>query len=178
MEREEKQNKPVKNQISVNAKYAGFWVRLLAATCDGVILLGVGLAGQLIFDWLFNAPLVSVKNDVIQTSLGQPGASLQTGFNLLGLVGVTILIFTAIDIIYYVGLTSAYGGTLGKLILGLRVVDKNGQRISLRRATLREIIGKWVSALVFCLGFLWIAFDPKKQSWHDKLANTYVVKIR
>src|SRR4030043_2216789 len=131
MEREEKQNKTVKNQNVTDTKYAGFWVRLLAAICDGVILLGVGLSGQLICDWLFNAPLVSVKNDEIQPSLGQPGASLQTGFNLLGLVGATILILTAIDIIYYVGLTSAYGGTLGKLILGLRGVDKNGQRISL-----------------------------------------------
>ena len=44
------------------------------------------------------------------------------------------------------------------------------------RAAVREILGKLISTIVLFIGFLWIAFDDKKQGWHDKLASTYVVK--
>jgi len=40
----------------------------------------------------------------------------------------------------------------------------------------REWIGKWISALVFLAGFLWIILDKENQGWHDKLASTYVVE--
>jgi uncharacterized RDD family membrane protein YckC len=40
----------------------------------------------------------------------------------------------------------------------------------------REWIGKWISAVVFFLGYLWILFDPERQGWHDKLMSTWVVE--
>lgn len=63
----------------------------------------------------------------------------------------------------------------GKMLLGIKIIDKNGGKPS----TLR-FIGRYFayipSALIFCLGFLWVAFDKKKRGWHDMLAGTLVVK--
>jgi len=41
---------------------------------------------------------------------------------------------------------------------------------------LRQTIGYWLSGAVFYLGFIWVAFDDKKQGWHDKIARTFVVR--
>ena len=60
--------------------------------------------------------------------------------------------------------------------MGLKVIDETGSNIGYGKSFLREIVGKIVSGLVFNLGYVWVAFDDKKQGWHDKIAGTYVVK--
>ena len=65
--------------------------------------------------------------------------------------------------------------TPGRKLLGMRVVDRHGQDISFLRGLLRETVGKLVSSFFF-LGLIWVAFDGKKQGWHDKIAGTYVIK--
>ncbi|MDN3205265.1 RDD family protein [Algoriphagus sediminis] len=65
-------------------------------------------------------------------------------------------------------------GTLGKLIMGIKVIDQEGNRLSFSQASLRNL-GKIVSAAVIFLGFAWILFDKKRQGWHDKFQKTFVV---
>lgn len=65
-------------------------------------------------------------------------------------------------------------GTLGKRLMGIRVVDEFGNRMDLYKSARRNI-SKTVSIAVFSLGFIWILFDKKKQGWHDKLGKTFVV---
>ena len=72
----------------------------------------------------------------------------------------------------------AQGLTPGKLILGMRVIKTTGERAGFWRMALREIIGKWVSAIVILLGFLWIIWDKDRQGFHDKIADTLVVAER
>ena len=75
--------------------------------------------------------------------------------------------------IYLVG---TYGYSIGKKILGLRVAKENGkQPIGIVDALIREVIGKFVSAILIGLGYLLIAFDDRKQGLHDKIAGTVVV---
>ena len=69
------------------------------------------------------------------------------------------------------------GQTLGKIMLGLRVVKKNGRRISWLDALLRNVLGYTVSG-IFLLGYIWALFDREKQAWHDKMAGTVVVDER
>ena len=69
------------------------------------------------------------------------------------------------------------GFTPGKALLGLRIVRENTEPITWRRAFLR-MVGYWVSAIPFFLGYVWILFDEHRQGWHDKLADTYVVYVR
>lgn len=70
--------------------------------------------------------------------------------------------------------SSKYQGTFGKHIMGIKVIDKNGTRLSFSKSIARNI-SKIVSYLILALGFLWILFDKKKQGWHDKLTKTFVV---
>jgi uncharacterized RDD family membrane protein YckC len=65
--------------------------------------------------------------------------------------------------------------TLGKRALGLKVTDMNGQRISFANASGR-FFGKYVSAIILCIGYLMMLWDDKKQTLHDKMAGTLVVK--
>lgn len=145
--------------------YAGFWIRLLALIIDGIILGVIGGVATAVFG---GAALVSLPSE--------PTAETTSIF--AGLFGAMQFLIWAIQIAYFVGLTGVYGATVGKMVLGLKVVDTNGQKIGFGKAALREIIGKWISGLVFGLGYLWVAFDEKKQGWHDKIAGTIVIKTR
>ncbi len=68
------------------------------------------------------------------------------------------------------------GQTPGMMLMGTKVIRTNGTNISFGYAILRYI-GRIVSGAVLGLGFVWIAFDARKQGWHDKIADTYVVKL-
>jgi uncharacterized RDD family membrane protein YckC len=68
----------------------------------------------------------------------------------------------------------SWGGTIGMRLISLRVVTADGARPGLGRALLRNVFS-CVSLLVFGLGFLWMLWDAKRQTWHDKLAGTFVV---
>ncbi|MDY6912247.1 MAG: RDD family protein [Chloroflexota bacterium] len=80
-----------------------------------------------------------------------------------------------ISIIYFIGFWVWEGRTPGKMALGVKVVTAEGESPSLGRAILRYF-GYMVSAIILCIGFLWIAWDGQKQGIHDKIAGTYVIK--
>jgi hypothetical protein len=61
------------------------------------------------------------------------------------------------------------------MIVGIKVVGKDGLPISSGKALLRYV-GYIVSGAVLSIGFLWAAFDRKRQGWHDKMAGTYVIR--
>ena len=104
-------------------------------------------------------------------------------FALLGLVGLKIspfdqIIIWIVAIFYWPLMTWKYGATLGKRWLKLRVVDShpNGS-IGLGKALLREWLGKLISGIAFSLGYVWALIDKRNQSWHDKIAGTYVLSV-
>ena len=76
---------------------------------------------------------------------------------------------------YYEG--GPTGQTIGKKVLGIRVIDfKVGGPIGYGRGLLRTI-ARYLSAIVILLGYLWMLWDPEKQTWHDKIAGTVVVPV-
>jgi signal peptidase I len=66
---------------------------------------------------------------------------------------------------------------LGKRWLKLKVVNTPYQKVSLGKAILRESIGKFLSGILFSLGYFTSLIDKQKQTWHDKIAKTYVVSV-
>ncbi|MHB1224363.1 MAG: RDD family protein [Gemmatimonadaceae bacterium] len=69
------------------------------------------------------------------------------------------------------------GMTIGKWMLNAQVVEKlGGGPPGFARMLLREIIGKFVSSIIFGLGYFWAIWDEDGQAWHDKIAGTIVVK--
>jgi len=76
---------------------------------------------------------------------------------------------------YFLIPTSIKGKTIGKWVAGIKVVDLEGN-IPGPKAIPREIAGKFVSFIALSLGLIWIIFDKKNQSWHDKIAGTIVIQ--
>jgi uncharacterized RDD family membrane protein YckC len=79
-----------------------------------------------------------------------------------------------VSMAYYVGFWASSGQTVGKDLMGIKVVRKDGQAPGWGRAFLRYI-GYIISAVVLSLGFMWILIDKKRQGWHDKIAGTYAI---
>jgi uncharacterized RDD family membrane protein YckC len=71
-----------------------------------------------------------------------------------------------------------YQATPGKMIFKATIVDaKTGGKPTLKQWIIRYL-GYFVSLLPFGLGYFWVAFDKKKQSFHDKLAKTVVIQSK
>ena len=96
----------------------------------------------------------------------------------LGLVDspLTILVNLVIGWAYQGGFIATKGQTLGKVALGIQVVDSKGDIPGIGAVLLREIVGKFLSAIALGLGYPWGAWDPEKRGWHDHIAGTYVVR--
>ena len=84
------------------------------------------------------------------------------------LVQLAVLVVT----IYMDGIM---GGTPGKLILNMRIVNQKGSLIGIPSAILRYI-GKVLSTLILLIGLFMIGWDSRKQGLHDKIANTFVIR--
>ncbi len=125
---------------------AGVSARLIAGVIDAFLSVALLV-------------LVSIVLDLI---VSDSGSILQT-------VGL------AVPIAYqWYFLTRRDGQTPGKFGLGIRVIKADGTRISDTDAVIRAI-GYNVSSIFCGLGYIWAIFDKNNQTWHDKLARTYVV---
>ena len=141
------------------ATYAGFWIRFVAYIIDWLIglVISFGLG-------IFLGILAAITNP------SNPQATTSS------LTGVYYAIGLLIDLAYFVGFWTLMGATLGQRVFNLRVVDAaTGQRITFGKALLRWV-GLLVSFLVCSVGVIWVAFDPRKQGWMDKIAGTYVLQ--
>ena len=81
-----------------------------------------------------------------------------------------------VGILYAVLFVGLKGQTPGKMAMGIQVVDGRGEIPGIGRAVLREVIGKFVSAIAIYLGFLWVGLDRRKRGWHDYIGGTYVIR--
>lgn len=75
----------------------------------------------------------------------------------------------------YLGLITYLGGTPGKLILGLRILDSHASFLDIKKAFFREYITKVVSAGVLFAGYFAMLWHPKKKTWHDMLSGSLVM---
>ena len=90
----------------------------------------------------------------------------------------TNLLSLAVAWLYFALMESSErGATVGKMAMGLRVVSNDGKRISFMNATGRYF-AKILSAMIFCIGFIMIAFTDRKRGLHDMIASTLVIKTR
>lgn len=149
--------------------YGRTFKRSLAAIIDGILLsLIIGMVAVVFGAVRSAGPLLSGREFMTQA-----GAASGTGF-LLALVQLIVNI--AINYSYTVGFLVYRGATPGKMALGLVVLDTQLEKVSLSKALLRETIGKFVSSVVFGLGYVAIITDKRRQGWHDQIANTLVIE--
>jgi len=140
--------------------YGGFWIRVVAAIVDTVILRVVVAPIGMIFSGLgFAGGMMS----------GLPHA----GFALLG-GGVTLILLLFGSWLYGAFMeSSSYQATVGKMLFGMKVTDLSGNRISFERATGRHF-AKWLSGMFLCVGFIMVGLTERKQGLHDLVAGTLV----
>ena len=128
--------------------YGGFWIRFLALAVDSAII--------------YAASFIIL------------GAAL-FGLGVVGLVPAFLVVMLIYLLYWPVMQASARQATFGKVLLGLKVTDYSGARISLLRSFGREL-AKIISGAVFMVGYLIAAFTGRKQALHDLMASTYVVR--
>ena len=144
-------------RLAENVEYVGFWARVGACLIDTVLAmliivpLSLAVYGTSYFSFS-NTDLVSGPADVLISWV---------------LPAVAVVLFW----IYR-------QATPGKMAISARVVEAGtGGPLGVGRSIVRYL-GYFVSTIPLGLGLLWVAFDPKKQGWHDKIAGTVVVRER
>lgn len=150
-----------------STEYAGFWIRFIAyiiGFLEFIIVLPLlGLFGVKVFELSTLRDLENADPELLVPVI----ASAITGLSL------TVLLITWF---YYALLHSgARQASVGKMALGLKVTDINGDRLTFALASLRYF-SKILSGLLMMIDYIMAGFTPKKQALHDYIANTYVVR--
>ena len=76
---------------------------------------------------------------------------------------------------YFILPTGIKGQTVGKWIMGIKVVRRDGSVPGITAAISREMAGKFISAVALGMGFVSVIFDAQHQGWYDRFVSTYVV---
>lgn len=135
-------------------EYAGFWIRAGASLIDTVLLLLVTLPLLIsIYGWDYLEP--------------------ETGFFAGPADFLVSWLLPALAVIAFWILKQA---TPGKMLISARIVDAASGQPATPGQLVGRYLGYFVATLPLGLGILWVAFDRRKQGWHDKLAGTVVVR--
>jgi uncharacterized RDD family membrane protein YckC len=154
------------SEVRQSMAYAGFWLRLVAYAIDALLLS------------LVSAPLFAV----LARDAGLPQLTLQQLVDPTMIeryagpfFAVEAIVFVALGLYFSLMESSSWQATLGKRMVGLRVTDLNGDRISFARATARYF-AKFISNFTFFIGYIMTGFTEKKQALHDIMVGTLVMK--
>ena len=135
-------------------KYVGIWARVLATLIDSVLIMAITLP-----------PLLAIYGL----------AYLENNEAVSGLAD--ILISNILPMILVILFWTKKQATPGKMAVSAKIVDAETGGKPSKKQCVGRYFAYILSAIPLGLGFLWVAFDPKKQAWHDKLAGTVVVKV-
>lgn len=137
---------------------AGFWIRVVASVLDSLLLSIVQFILTMSISLLVGFMGIAAGED--------PAINM-----VIWLFGMTI------SLGYAVFFTGYCGQTPGKMAVRVKVIRTDGHPLTYGRAAKREILGKFVSSILLGIGYIMVAFDNQKQGLHDKIANTYVIKL-
>ena len=152
--------------VSSNAAgplYGGFWRRFVAVAVDAILL------------WLVLLPVsrgFSLIGGRHNPEL-YPMNPLNTPF--FSFWRWTTLVTLALEISYYVFFLSHGGATIGKMLMGVKVVTATGEPVSVARAFGR-FFARYLSAFTLLIGYIMAAFDDQKRALHDHICNTRVIR--
>lgn len=140
----------VQSQTRQEQKYVGFWARFAANFLDGILINILCSPAWILLNYKPRYHLDAIL--------------LYSALYILAQIILLVLWFVK-------------RASVGKMAISAKIVDaKTGGA-----PTKKQLIGRYfaylLSSLPLCLGFLWIAFDSKKQGWHDKLAGTAVIYV-
>lgn len=130
---------------------AKFWTRAVAMVIDLILL--------------------EISSQLVVASIGVP-STIANGSPSRAIVDFGIILVVFCAPLY------ASGQTLGKKIMKIKVIPLQGEEhLTIWQIFGREFLGKFVSMVVFGLGYFWAIWDKEKQTWHDKIVMTCVVSL-
>lgn len=163
--------------------YAGFNRRMLASSIDAFIIMLLLMPFN---DWFVTFAYHDMALDPAAVDAALAAAKTQAEADMAlvrlqldaglarGFLRLMEIQYAALAL-YSLAFWHFYSSTPGKLLLGLRIVDaKSGERIGGWQGLIR-VIGYALSSAALLLGFFAIAWNPRRQGWHDRLARTAVV---
>jgi len=158
----------------VGGERAGFGIRLGSYLLDGLLygllMMVFIVPGAILIGGSFS-DCVTI-NDEIFCPDGSPNAGMIGGGIALMVAGFLLVAFI------YLRALGKRGQTWGCRIVGIKVIgEATGEPIGFGRALGRQLFASLISAQIFYLGFLWMLWDDKKQTWQDKVVNSIVVKV-
>ena len=136
-------------------EYAGFWVRTAASIIDTILIL------------LLTWPILTLI-------YGFDYWVSESLYHGVGELFVSYVLPAVAVIIFWIYRSA----TPGKMMMGLKVISLGEQQKLSVGQSIGRYLGYYPSMIVLFIGFFWIAFDDRKQGWHDKIANTAVIKNR
>lgn len=157
---------------SLQGYYAGFASRAVAIIIDYAIISLVSAVVVSALSLFFS--IRSVESFINWLNSVLPG--------IIGVfVGLTspafaVIFFLLLQWLYFVFFFSTTGQTIGKAIMGLRVVTTDGRRMGVKRSFIRTLCYT-VSLAPLGLGFLWVLGEDRRRAWQDKIAHTYVLYV-
>ncbi|WP_428908817.1 RDD family protein [Niallia sp. Krafla_26] len=161
-------------------RFAGFWIRVGAYLIDSVILsIPIWIVSSIIF-FLFLGTSDIFYYMMYDSTYMYSEISDAEVFSFMAsyytALIITIILNFIIAVAYFAGLhASKWQATIGKKLLGLKVTDLNGRRISFWRGFGRYAAMSFLSGIFF-IGYIMVAFTEKKQGLHDMIASTIVSK--
>jgi len=168
---------PLSQAATINEleDYAGFWKRLVAYIIDCIVLY---IPNMLIQKLMGGDVAGEALRQAQMANRDDPQQMVQSLMTYYSAMTPAMLAISVVTLLYFAFCeSSAWQATVGKLAMGIRVTDLEGQRISLPRA-LGRYLGKFISALILCIGFLMVAWTRRSQGLHDIMANTLVLNGR
>ncbi len=157
----------------VGGERASFGTRLGGFLLDG-LLYGLLMAvfvipGGILIGASFQ-DCVTINDEVVCPD-GSPDGGMIAGGIALIILGVLVVAFI------YLRALGKTGQTWGRKIVGIKVVgETTGDPIGFGRALGRQLFASFISGQILYLGYLWMLWDDKKQTWHDKVVNSIVVE--
>lgn len=147
-------------------RYAGFLVRWIASMIDFVLVLLVS--------WGLELAILGSAFELLRLT-GKVSGSFDDFLDPAILQSLTLAIYLAVSFTYYFLSHFHWGATLGKGLVGIRVLDfRSGGAISRTQSALRWV-GYGVSFVLMGCGYLMVIFHPRKRGLHDLLAGTAVI---
>lgn len=149
---------------SYTVDYAGFWWRLCAIFIDGAILWSINYLMNGLWNLATDLPWGGITEEMIETGMTAP------------LWVLRFIVFFAVQVGYFVCFWAWRGQTPGKWIMRLKITRFDGSKIGWGSALLRYC-GYIISFVSLLIGFFWIGVDNRRQGFHDKIAETFVVRM-
>ena len=149
-----------------HSPYAGFWSRAAARVIDLLIIIAV-------FNLIYLADRLGADAGLWSGMGLDEGNAADERFSTINVF--RMFFYLSFPVFYYVYLHGTCGQTFGKMAMKIKVVNEDGTPLDYRKAFLRWL-GYFLCDLTFYVGYVWAAFDHRKQGLHDKVCKTLVVR--